>query len=84
MLFEKYLDRYADNPKTPPVRAFNKYCDKKQYLKGFKYGVYKLEVMSIVQSEDQSKNENSNMKWIFKYKDTPVFVRYYSNSVKSK
>ena len=24
------------------------------------------------------------MRWIFKYKDVPIFIRYYSNSVKSK
>lgn len=86
-LFEKYLKKYADNPKTPPKRTFHNYCNSKEYLKVLKdTGVLDIENITKEQLLELYKFETSNnvMKYEYKYRGTVVFRRYYEGSIKSK
>lgn len=85
-LFEPFLKRYADNPRSPPKRKFTKFCEERSYLKPFS----KNEFESATLSKEQLKTmygidfNNSIMRYDFKYLGTVVFTRYYDNNVKSK
>ena len=85
-LFESYLKKYADNPRSPPKRSFTKFCEETVFLKHFKSGEPDMQTLNKDQLAQYYNIEykNSIMKYDFKYKGKVVFTRYYENSVKSK
>jgi len=87
IFFEDYLRRYADNPPPPPKRAFAKYCDKYDYLRDFKDASLITTNLSREQLKQTYPDYDGNTVVIMYrliYKDKPVFIRYYDNSVKNK
>ena len=87
IFFEDYLKKYADNPPPPPKRAFAKYCDKYDYLKDFKDASLITNNWSKEQLKQTYPDYDGNTVVIMYrmiYKDKPVFIRYYDNSVKNK
>lgn len=85
-LFEEYLIRYADNPKTPPKRAFIKYCEKKPFLVNVKDAKQVVETLSKdnLFNSYGVEEQSSVMKYELVYKDIVIFRRFYANSVRSK
>lgn len=85
-LMLEYLKKYADNPPTPPKRAFNKYCQQYDFLKHVEKGDFNVEMYSVEALKQHYGVTSSSpiMKYDYIYRGKAIFRRYYMNAVKSK